>query len=280
MSATKEITIDKLGIIAGGGSLPAYLLSICNDKNIEPYVVGLEGQADLVTLEGQNHIWTNMGSVNKILKYFKKNNVKDLVMIGHVKRPSLFELKPDLKALKMLSRVSLKSLGDNDLLSGLKAELENEGFKIHGIQHFCENLLIKEGALGKHVPNKDDLISIEVGINISQKIGALDIGQSVIVQDGIIIGIEAVEGTDGLIKRCKPLLKKGGKAILVKTCKPQQDKDLDLPTIGIETVKNAYSSGLKGIAVQADNTLIVDPKNVAQYADKYKIFVHGVLISA
>ena len=276
MSAPQEITISKLGIIAGGGSLPAHLVSVCAEKSIEPYIVGFEGQTDKAIMADNNHLWSHLGSAGKIINYFQTSGVKDLVLIGNIKRPPLTDIKPDLKAVKILSRIGLKALGDNSLLTALKEELQNEGLIVHGIHRFCDDLLIKEGPLGKFSPKPEDKVNIDLGLHVSQKIGALDIGQSVIVQDGVVIGVEAVEGTDELIKRCTPLLKKGGRGMLVKTCKPNQDKDLDLPTIGPETIENAYKAGLKGIIAQVGHVIVIDGKTVAEYADQYKMFVSGV----
>tara|TARA_R110002095_G_scaffold72957_1_gene62093 strand:+ start:1581 stop:2444 length:864 start_codon:yes stop_codon:yes gene_type:complete len=281
MPAPQEIdttvpSIKKLGVIAGGGALPAYLVSVCEEQNIETFIVGFEGQTEQATMTHDNHMWSHLGAAGKIMAYFKENDVRDLVMIGHIKRPAFSELKPDLKAVQILSRIGMKALGDNGLLTTLKKELENEGFQLHGIQKFCNNLLAKEGPLGKTKPQDKDQTSISVGLRASQEIGALDIGQAVIVQNGIVIGVEAVEGTDDLIRRCASLQKKGRGGILIKTCKPNQDKDLDLPTIGIDTIRTAQESGLIGIAIQSEHVIIIDPKSVAEYADRYKIFVCGV----
>ncbi len=274
----KELNFDKIGIIAGGGSLPSHLISVCKEKNIEPFIVGFEGQTNADIMNENTHLWADFGSASNIVSFFKSNGVSNLVLIGGVKRPPFSEIKPDLKAIKILSKIGLRSLGDNDLLSALKSELELEGFSLHAMHDICDNLLITKGSIGSFAPKPEHDIDIKLGLKTSQAIGSMDIGQSVIVQAGMVIGVEAAEGTDALIKRCASLLQNGGGAILVKTCKPQQDKALDMPTIGVDTVVNAHKAGLCGIVAQADNVMIVDLKNVAKYADKYKIFVYGVPI--
>ena len=195
MPTSQEIDISKLGIIAGGGSLPAYLASICEEKEITPYIVGFDKHTDPELMDKHQHLWTHLGAAGKIMDYFHAHGVKDLVMIGHVKRPSFIELKPDLKAIKILSQIGFKAIGDNSLLTALKSGLEKEGFTVRGIHDFCDQLLIREGTLGKHSPTTEDMESIQVGVKTSQAIGALDIGQSVIVQNGIIVGVEAVSYT-------------------------------------------------------------------------------------
>ncbi len=283
MSASQKINnnIKKLGIIAGGGDVPAYLISSCKKNNIEPFIVGIKDQTKDSIMEDSNNkcLWANIGSAGKIISFFKDNNVTDLVLIGSIRRPALSEIKPDIKAVKILSKIGIRAFGDNSILSALKDELEIEGFKIHGFQNFCHEWLAREGVLGKTLPHDNDKKSIDAGVKISQSIGQLDIGQSIIIQDGIVIGVEAVEGTDMLIKRCKPLMKKGRGGILVKTCKPNQDKSFDLPTIGVNTVKNAKDAGLVGIVIEAKNAIIVNPDEVCNYADKYRIFILGISLS-
>ncbi len=279
MPTTQKIDFTKLGIIAGRGDLPAHLISICKDKGITPYIVGFDKQTAPELMDKQVHYWANVGSVSKIINFFKSNDIKDLVLIGGIKRPSFKEIKPDLKAIQILSKISFKALGDSDLLNALKAELEHEGFILHAMHEFCDELLISEGDIGKYSPKPEDKVTIDLGLKISQEIGALDIGQSVIVQNGMVIGVEAVEGTDELIKRCAGLQQKGRGAILVKSCKPQQDKALDMPTFGVETIINAHKAGFCGIVAQANNVVIADLKNVAKHADKYKIFVTGIPIN-
>lgn len=274
MSATQ---IKSLGIIAGQGVLPKVLLDHCNQNNIKPVVVCFEGQENESVLD-DNHpqLITHFGAAGQVINFFKKNQVSDLVMIGGMKRPSFQEIKPDLKGVSILAKIGLKSIGDNNLLNLLKAELESEGFKLHGIHSFCNDLLVPQGPLGKYDIPKSMIKTVEIGIEASQELGRLDIGQAVIAQQNQIIGVEGVEGTDALIERCATLLKPRRQAVLVKTRKPQQDKSLDLPTIGVETVENAHKAGLDGVIIHAENMLIIDSKTVAERADTYKMFVVGM----
>lgn len=280
MPAKQKIDFpENLGIIAGGGELPFILVHSCKIESIKPYIVGFKGQTEDDLVLGEEHLWTSLGRAGQIMAYFKKNNVRDIVMIGSIKRPSLSSLKPDFKGMQILSRISLKTLGDDSLLKVLKKELESEGFRLRGIQEFCASLLMPEGCLGDFRPDECDNETIQLGINEAQSLGLRDIGQSVIVQQGKLIGSEDHEGTDALIKRCGPLLNIEGRGgILVKTCKPQQDKFLDLPTIGINTIQNAYQNGVCGIILQAHNVLLSNSKEVEEYANKYKMFVCGHVI--
>ncbi|MCB1681610.1 MAG: UDP-2,3-diacylglucosamine diphosphatase LpxI [Rhodospirillales bacterium] len=276
MSATKEITVKKLGILAGGGILPLELAQECTSKGIEIFIVGFEGQTSPELKPLYKHFWTGLGAAGSIIRALKEQNISDLVLAGSIRRPWLSELRPDLKGLEILTRIGMGAFGDNSLLTLLKKELEKEGFTIHGVQKFAENMLAKEGVFSRRKPDKSEWQTIKKGLEVSQIIGSLDIGQSVVVQEGLVLGVEAVEGTDKLISRCAELQKKRKGAILVKTCKPQQDRDLDLPTIGPDTVRKAGEAGFSGIAVQAGAALVLDPQTVAEYADKYNMFVIGV----
>ena len=273
------MNISRLGIIAGGGDLPAHLIARCKVLNIEPYIIAFNGQTNSEILDDElTHLWVGLGCAGKIINFFKSHDVHDLVMIGGVHRPSFSEIRPDFKGIQILSRIGFRALGDDGLLDALKNELELEGFNLHGFYDFCDKFLVSEGLLGVCSPNQNDQVTIDLGLRISQEIGALDIGQSVVVQQGLVIGVEGVEGTDALIQRCAPLLKKGRGGILVKTCKPQQDSRLDMPVIGETTIKMAHDHGLVGVVLHTGKMIVVDPKNVAKCADQHNIFVLGTSI--
>lgn len=276
MPAAQEVAIEKLGIIAGGGRLPALVAESCEKKGIACFVIGFEGQTDEAFMKGRPHLRTSLGHVGKVIKTLKAENVRDLVLIGSIRRPGFLELKPDWKGMEILSRIGIKALGDNDLLSLLRGELEAEGFRVHGAHRFVDDMLMPEAVLGQILAGEDVRADIALGFRVSQALGALDIGQAVVVQQGIVLALEAAEGTDALIERAGALQKKGRGAILVKTCKPQQDMDLDLPAIGPETVRKAHESGLAGIALHAGHAFIIDRDEVAKMADRYRMFVIGI----
>lgn len=282
MSASeKNIAVDiseikTLGIIAGGGNIPVKLVQACNSFGIHPFIVALEGHAKPELVERYEHVWSRLGAVGKIIKTLKAHEIVDLVLIGSVDRPSLSDIKPDMKGVQLLAKVGLDAFGDNDVLIAVRRFLEDEGFRVHGIQKFARDLLAPEGAIGKYKPTKAEWPDIKKGIAASQELGRLDIGQAVVVQDGVVLASESVEGTDELIKRCGAMMREGPKPILVKTCKPQQDRDLDLPTIGVDTIEHAAHAGLGGIVIHAGRSLLYDRHGVKSMANKHKIFVYGV----
>jgi DUF1009 family protein len=217
-----------------------------------------------------------LGQVGKIIKSFQSQGIKDLVMIGSIKRPSFSELVPDLKAAQFLTKNGAKVMGDSDLLSALKAFLEGEGFTLHSVQDFVPDLLMPEGCLTKTEPSKNDWVDIRHGINLLKQTAALDIGQAVIVQDGLVLGVEAIEGTAALIERCGTLRRNGRKGVLVKLCKAQQDTALDLPTIGLKTVEAIHKAGFGGIVAHAGKSLLSNQEELVSYANKHHLYVVGV----
>ena len=149
--------------------------------------------------------------------------------------------------------------------------------KVVGIQEVVPNLLAPIGVLTQTSPNDEDEEDIRRGIEVATELGRLDVGQAVVVQQGLVLGLEGIEGTDKLIIRCNDYKRKGKSPILVKLRKPEQDMRIDLPTIGVKTVENAYNSGFKGIAIHAGNTLIVNQEETIALANKYKMFIKGII---
>lgn len=267
---------EKLGIIAGGGSLPRQLIEHCRQERRPYALVCLKDFVLPETVQGEECLQVGFGEAGKVISYFKKNGVRQIVMIGAVKRPSLLKLRPDWWSTKFLIKIGFKAFGDDNLLSAVIKGVEAEGFQFVGIHDVMPDLLADEGIWGKIKPDEQAWGDIKHGIKIALGLGALDVGQSVVVQQGIVLGLEAVEGTDALIKRCKDLKREGLGGVLVKTKKPQQEKRADLPTIGVQTVLNVHDAGLRGIAIQAGNTLVADRKAVIDKADELGIFIVGV----
>ncbi len=264
-----------LGIIAGGGELPVKLIEACRGQNIKFCVVALENQTDKETIENTEHFWARLGATTFILNKLKSLGVNELVMVGGIKRPSLFEMRPDFRTVKLIFKLGKKWFGDNNLLSAISDELEKDGFKISGVDKFIDNLLAPAGLITKHAPSDIDLKHIETGIKLSQELGVKDIGQAIVIEDGVELASEDINGTDDLIKRCIDLKSKDKNQILVKTCKPQQSLKVDLPTIGINTVNNVINAGFKGIVIQAGKTIMLDKNEIIKEADKAGIFILG-----
>jgi DUF1009 family protein len=277
-AAQKINSVKKLGLIAGGGMLPQLLIDQCHKNGIDVYIIGFKGQTDAELMHRAPHQWAALGAVSTIFEAFRSNGIQDLVLIGRIRRPHLREIRPDFKAAKILAKIGFRALGDSSLLSALRKELEAEGFMLHGMHEFCPELLAQEKTYSRNTPDTEQEKDIQIGIKESQKIGEMDIGQSVVVHHGTILGVEGREGTDELIKRCAAKQGNAKGPILVKTCKPQQDRALDMPTIGPDTIKTAHACGFSGIVIQAGATLVVDIKSIEKLTDQYNMFFVSVKV--
>lgn len=271
----------KLGILAGGGPLPVRLIQSCRASGRQFFVAAFEDQTDPETVEGVPHAWVRLGAAGTLVEKLREAGVEDLVFAGRVRRPSLSALRPDARAAALLARAGARALGDDGLLSVVIRELEErEGFRVIGPDILLPDDLAQPGVYGAVEPDRVALDDIERGIEAARGIGALDIGQAAVVQQGLVLAVEAIEGTDAMLARCGELCREGLGGVLVKTTKPGQEARADLPTIGVGTVDAAVTAGLRGIAVEAHGALVIDREAVARAADAAGIFVIGVTVSA
>ncbi len=266
----------KLGILAGGGPLPGLLIEACRATGRQAFVIAFEGQADPNVIGEAPHAWVRLGAADDALGRLRAENVEEIVMAGPVRRPTLKELRPDRRAARFLAR-DLLNKGDNGLLGAIVRTLEeDEGFRVVGADSVLQEMRAAEGAFGKVVPDPDENTDIAQGVRVLDATGHLDIGQAVVVQQGIVLGLEAAEGTRGLLERCGKLRREGRGGVLVKLPKPGQEIRADMPTIGLDTVADAIAAGLAGIAVGAGNTLVLDQQVLVSAADEAGIFIVGI----
>lgn len=280
MSAAAEVLLSPapLGIIAGSGELPRTLIRACEDTARPYFLLAVEDAADAetVALAGESYAWIRLGAIGKAIDLLRKAGAHELVLAGKVTRPKISSLRPDLKGTKLLARIGGQLIsGDNQLLSSIVNFLEEEGFRICGADDVVRDLLAPEGMIGTIYPDKKAQSDIEIGARIAKAVGALDIGQAVMVQNGQVLGLEAIEGTDALIARCEALKVEPTGGVLVKVKKPQQEKRVDLPTIGIATVERIAACGFAGIAIEAGASLILGRREVARRADALGVFILG-----
>jgi UDP-2,3-diacylglucosamine hydrolase len=266
----------KLGLLAGSGELPLRVIDACRAADRPFFVLALEGAADPQHFSGMPHASIRLGAGAEALRLLRENNVEELVMAGPVRRPSLASIRPDWRAAKFLARVGLRALGDDGLLSAIIKEFELEGFRVVGVHDLLDSLLAPEGPIGAIAPDAEANADIMRGLEVARALGAVDVGQAVVVQQGIVLGVEAVEGTDALIERAGRLKREGAGGVLVKIAKPGQDRRADLPTVGVATVEASARVGLRGIAVEAGMALVIDRPAVASAADRAGLFVVGI----
>lgn len=264
--------MSRLGIIAGGGALPRQLRDACEAQGRACFVMGFTGQTDRQT---SPDAWVKLGQTDESIRILKSNGVDEVVMAGHIRRPSLGEIRPDIRTLQVFARMGARGFGDDTLLRAVSAELEKDGLRVIGAHEVDPQLLTPAGVLGRVYPNDRQESDMQRAIACARKLGELDVGQAVVVQEGIVLAVEAVEGTDALIERCRKVKRAGAGGVLVKACKPQQDRRLDLPAIGMRTVVKCFEAGLTGIALSAGESIIIDRPAVIATADKLGIFIKG-----
>jgi len=270
------MTAPRLGIIAGAGDLPFLLAAACRDEGRDYFILGLRGQTDPERITEHPHGWIRMGAVGKGLAMLSEAGARELVMAGPVRRPSLAELRPDARGAAIVARIGFARSGDDTVLKGVIAELEREGFRIVGIDDVLGALVGPKGVQGRHAPDDQALADIARAVAVARAVGELDVGQAAVVQEGIVLAVEAAEGTDAMLARCAGLAREGAGGVLVKVAKPGQERRADLPTVGATTVANAAEAGLRGIAYQAGASILVGREATVAEADRRGLFLVGV----
>ncbi|PWC48780.1 LpxI family protein [Azospirillum sp. TSA6c] len=268
----------KLAILAGGGTLPARIAEAVRGQGRDVFIVAFDGHTDPQTVAGLPHLWSRFGAAGTILRRLHEEGVGEVVLAGPVRRPSFTELMPDWRTARFLARVGTRALGDDGLLRAVVREVEEDGFRVVGLHELLKDLLTVAGPVGRLMPDADAERDIARGVEVARALGALDVGQGAVVQQGFVLAVEAIEGTDAMLGRCAGLIRPGLGGVLVKVKKPKQDRRIDLPTMGVTTVERAAASGLRGIAVEAGGSLLVDRAAVAEAADRLGLFVVGIEI--
>jgi DUF1009 family protein len=272
-----------IGLIAGGGVMPFAVADSLVARGIHPVLFALKGACDPVAVERFRHHWISVGQIGRAIRLFRAEGCRDLVFIGTLVRPALSEIRLDWGTLRVLGRVLAAFRGGDDhLLSGIGRILEQDGFRMVGIKDIAPNLLMPEGCLTRATPDETAAADIAGGRKVLRALSPFDIGQAAIVIDGHVVGVEDIEGTDGLLARVARLRAEGRvrakpmRGVLVKAPKSGQDLRFDLPTIGPRTVEGAAKAGLAGIAIVAGNTIVVEPQTMIAAADAAGLFVTGL----
>jgi len=240
-------------------------------------ILCIEGYADPADYTDQYTAYTfRLGGAKKAIGFLRDHGVSDLVLLGSIKRPTWRDLRPDTLAIRILGSAALSG-GDDALLRRVVEYLErNEGLTVWPVSAVLENITVLPGLLGSTPIPDDAKEDIARGVSVLRAMGPLDIGQSVVSQNSIILGVEAAEGTDALIARCGDFMRPGCGAVLVKLAKSVQIDKADLPTIGPQTVRGVSEAGFSGIAIEAGRTLVVDQEETIRIADELGIFVFAV----
>jgi UDP-2,3-diacylglucosamine hydrolase len=275
--------IGPLALVCGGGSLPMTVAEAASKSGRAVVVFALHGHADPTWVARYSHHWLRLGQLGAFTRLAHAAGCRDVVLIGSLIRPTLWNLRPDFKALMLLPRIMAAYRGgDNHLLSGVSKIVEDQGFRLIGAHEVAPEILVPEGALGRIDPSERHRQDIAFGFDYLRASGAFDIGQAVVVAGKHVLAVEAVEGTDQMLARVADLRAAGrigaaeGIGVLVKAPKLGQDSRFDLPSIGPKTVSGVVRARLAGIAVVGGTTVIAEPERVVSEADRAGIFVVGV----
>src|SRR5712691_1692665 len=254
-----------IGLIAAGGVMPFAVADSLVARGLNPVLFALKGACDPVRVERFRHHWISVGQVGRAVKLFRSENCRDLVFIGTLVRPALSEIRLDRGTVRVIGRI-----------------LEQDGFRMVGIRDVAPDLLMPEGCITRTAPDQSAAADIARGRDVLRALSPFDIGQAAIVIDGHVVGVEDIEGTDGLLARAAHLRAEGrirakaARGVLVKAPKSSQDLRFDLPTIGPRTIEGAAKARLAGVAIVAGNTIVVEPQTMMEAADAAGLFVTGV----
>lgn len=263
------MTLPILGIIAGNGDLPAQVVNSYTKQGGTCFIVWLvDGH-----IEGANQQNFKFGEVGKITNYFKDNKVENVTLIGGIERPDLSSLKIDLSGSFLIAKIMQNKLkGDDNILKIIATFIEDKGFKVVSANDILRSQ--SENFSSIIQPSRQDIEDIYFGEKLLKVLGEFDVGQSIIIDNGYVLGIEAAEGTDQLIHRCSNLKKSARSGILVKIPKPNQDQRMDQPVIGPETIKNIGINNYLGIAIDRLGVLIINRQETFKMIDEYKLFIY------
>ncbi len=261
----------RIGLIAGSGQFPIIFAREAHKNGYKIYAVAHlnETRPDL-----ENYIdeikWVYLGQLNKIIKFFSSNSVKQAVMAGAIKKTRMFRnVRPDLKTIGILA--GIKNTHDDRVLRAFADALEKAGILIKESTFLLPGLLAPEGCWTKRKPTRSENEDIKIGWQLAKEIGRLDIGQCVVVAGGSVLAVEAIDGSDATIKRGGNLA--SGDAVVVKVCKPGQDFRFDVPAIGVQTIKVMDASGVNVLVIEAGKAVVFDRQEMINAADELGISI-------
>lgn len=273
--------MSKLGLIAGGGALPVSVAARCEAEGRPVFLIRLAGFAD-AHLARYPGIDAGMAEFGKILSALKKAGCTAVCFAGTVSRPDFRTLKPDLKGATLLPGIiAAASKGDDALLRKILSVFEGEGYAIEGADDVLGGDTLPAGALGTMTPTNAQLDDLRKALHVAKKAGELDIGQGAVVCDGLVLAVEAQEGTDAMLARVAglPAELRGSaaerKGALGKAPKPIQDLRVDMPVIGPQTLELAAAAGLAGVGGVAGKLILIDRPTLVEAADRLGLFVWG-----
>lgn len=267
--------MKKIGIIVGNGKLPLYFLEEAEKQELDVFPLGLFDSIDEGIKLHKNFIAFNIGEVGSIIKYFLLNNINEIVMLGKVEKDIIFkDIKLDRFGEELLRR--LPDRKDETLLFAIIAFFRLNGIKVLPQNYLLKGFMFKDECYTNIKPTVEDMKSIKIGIEAAKALSEVDAGQTVVCKDSSVVALEGIEGTDKTIKRAGELA--GAGTIIVKMSRPQQDMRVDIPAVGIETIKRAIEIGAKGIVGEAGRMLFLNRDEAIKLAEENSLFILGVKV--
>lgn len=283
MSAVAQASSRRIGIVAGGGTLPFAVAASLQQRGDQPVLLAIKGYCDPQLVSCWRHHWVNIGRLGQFLDLLRAEQCNEIVCVGSLVRPALSDIRLDWRTIRaMPSLMAAFRGGDDHLLTGVARILETHGVHFVGVGDVAPALMMPEGVITRRVPDPDASRDIEKGRAVLLATSAFDIGQAAIVVDGHVMALEDIEGTDALLGRVARLRAERkiraaeGRGVLVKTPKRGQDLRFDLPALGPRTIEGVANAKLAGIAVTAGRTLIAESEALVAAADQAGLFVMGL----
>jgi DUF1009 family protein len=266
---------SKYGLIAGNGKFPFLVLEAARSQGIEMVVAAIKEETfPEIEQHAERVHWMSLGQLGKLIKTFKSEGVSRAIMAGQVKHKQIFSsIIPDLKMIQLLASLATKNT--DSLIGGVAKMLENEGIHLMDSTSFLRPLLPEPGVLTRRFPTEDEKHDLDYGYKIARELGRLDLGQSVAICEGACVALEAMEGTDAVIKRGASLVS-GRMLRIVKLAKPNQDLRFDVPVIGRATVQLMTRLNVSALAIEARKTLMIDREDLIRDADAGGITIVAV----
>ena len=268
--------MTKIGIIAGSGQLPLLIGKSLLKRNYQVFFLCVVNHANLDLYDDYDSENISLLSFGKIIKKLNYNKIDKIIMAGSINRPSISDIEFDVSTLSLIKKYYLESKGDDGLLTIISNFFLEKGFPLFNWKNECKDLFSSKDCLTNHKPTKHAILNKEKGLLVFNKIEKTDIGQSLIIQNQIILGIEASEGTDELITRCFKYKKKGDKGILLKLTKYNQHSFLDIPTIGLHTLKLIKNYDYEGVFFEKNKCIILESEKLIDFSNHNNIFISGI----
>ena len=265
--------MNKIGIISGGGDLPLSIGTSLLKKNYPVCFFPIKNFANLSLYSDFEFLEIELNSFNSIIKSLKKMQINKIILTGNILRPSINDIKFDIHSLSLIKKFILEPKGDDKLLRIISNFFFEKGYPLFNWKNECLDLFTDKTNLTNLKPSKLSIKNRDKGIEIFKIIGNADIGQSLVIQNQLVLGIEAAEGTDELINRCFNYKKSGDQGILIKFSKYKQHAELDLPTIGINTFANIKKHNYQGVFIEKNQCVIINKDKIIDYCNNNNLFL-------